>query len=493
MQALKSIFAENRRPRIFFILGLFLIFFIGLKAPTDPDFGWHLRNGWEILANRSIPHFDPYSFTMSNFPWISYSWLSDVFAALIEKFFGLLALSLVFAGLSLIAFLIAAKSFKTEPAYQIIMALMAAILSASVIGVRMQVFTILGLAIFLFILLRWRENQKIYPEQSRRILYWLPILFFLWANIHAGFAIGLVLFFIFIIIKAISTIVKIVPESLTLKNLSIAFLLSVAATFINPYGLKIYEEIFRTATDFYGRSLIIEWQSLFAAPVSVLIPVLIFAVFLFGSLFFQKKRDWILINTSVLFFVLAILAWRNLPLFFVASAPLFVVTLENLTGKQLLKLLTLPIILLALTAITFYLGWRNLKDVWAANTNPAILASQAEFPYRAIKFLKSNHLPLATNHLFNDYNWGGYLLWQLPNQKVFIDGRMPHWQLPDKHIFADYQTLQAAKNLNAVNSLIEKYNLNLALLRSDSPLAFYLSLIGWQKIYGDELAIILKK
>jgi hypothetical protein len=70
---------------------------------------------------------------------------------------------------------------------------------------------------------------------------------------------------------------------------------------------------------------------------------------------------------------------------------------------------------------------------------------------------------------------------------------MTHWQLPGRHIFADYLALQQAGNLSEFNSLTKKYDLNLALLRRDSPAALKFSLLGWQKIYQDDLAVILQK
>jgi len=503
MQALKSILKEKGQTRIFFILGLFLIFFISLQAPTDPDFGWHLKIGQDILANHTISHFDPYSFTMSDFPWISYSWLSDIFVALFQKLFGFFGLSIIFSLITAAAFFLVARAYQTELSYQIIAALLGSILSVSVVGIRDQIWSVLGLAILIFIILRWRNNPH------SKIIWWLPLLFVIWTNIHPGFVAGLVLFVIFIIFESFKY-KRLSPElvegitaqrqNFTLRQaqgikfwLLAIFFLSLAATLLNPYGLRIYEEVWRTLSDFAGRSQIIEWRPLFSAGMDVFLPTVFFALFLFGAQFFAKKHDFTLIALSAIFFVFALLAWRNLPLFFIASSPLAVLTIENFTGKNLLDLIKTPTILLIIFALAFYAGWHNIKQVWVQDTNPQTLAKEANFPYGAVKFLASNHLPLATDHLFNEYNWGGYILWQMPNQKVFIDGRMVHWKLPSKHIFDDYQILQAAKNLNQTNSLIEKYNLNLALIRPDSPLAFYLSAIGWQKIYRDDLTIILKK
>src|SRR3989344_7637210 len=48
------------------------------------------------------------------------------------------------------------------------------------------------------------------------------------------------------------------------------------------------------------------------------------------------------------------------------------------------------------------------------------------YPVEAANFLREKGL---TNNVLNDYGWGGYLDWQNPDVKVFIDGRMAGWRL----------------------------------------------------------------
>src|SRR5262249_27140248 len=56
----------------------------------DPDFGWHLRAGQWILSHHSVPTADPFSSYGAGKPWYDYSWLFDVFFALLYRAFGLL-------------------------------------------------------------------------------------------------------------------------------------------------------------------------------------------------------------------------------------------------------------------------------------------------------------------------------------------------------------------------------------------------------------------
>jgi len=43
-----------------------------------------------------------------------------------------------------------------------------------------------------------------------------------------------------------------------------------------------------------------------------------------------------------------------------------------------------------------------------------------EYPVRAVAFVRDHALP---GPLFNDFDWGGYLIWALPEHPVAIDGR----------------------------------------------------------------------
>ena len=72
-------------------------------------------------------------------------------------------------------------------------------------------------------------------------------------------------------------------------------------------------------------------------------------------------------------------------------------------------------ITLAVTAGVFLLGFFALHV-----TTERLLALQAkEMPVQAVKVVRERQYP---GPLFNDYNWGGYLIWQL-GQPVTIDGR----------------------------------------------------------------------
>jgi hypothetical protein len=112
-------------------------------------------------------------------------------------------------------------------------------------------------------------------------------------------------------------------------------------------------------------------------------------------------------------------------------------------------------------------------------------AEAQHFPTRAVAFLET-HPP---NHIFNHYDWGGYLIWKLyPTTRVFIDGRADVYGEQFLNQFAD--TYQLKDNWREP---LQQWNIDTVLVPPDSALATGLrNSLGWTVAYEDSRAIILK-
>ncbi|MBC8401855.1 MAG: hypothetical protein H8E14_10245 [Candidatus Marinimicrobia bacterium] len=70
-------------------------------------------------------------------------------------------------------------------------------------------------------------------------------------------------------------------------------------------------------------------------------------------------------------------------------------------------------------------------------------------PVKATRFLKANPI---TGKVYNSYNWGGYLIWELyPQKQVFIDGRAPAY--PSKFIDIASQFRQYPQAFKAIDNI----------------------------------------
>src|SRR5277367_5392279 len=56
---------------------------------ADPDIGWHIRTGEQILATHQLPRTDPFSSTMQGEPWYAWEWLYDAVLGVLYRFCGL--------------------------------------------------------------------------------------------------------------------------------------------------------------------------------------------------------------------------------------------------------------------------------------------------------------------------------------------------------------------------------------------------------------------
>src|SRR5205823_10871017 len=82
-------------------------------------------------------------------------------------------------------------------------------------------------------------------KQDRRFL-WLPLIMLLWANLHGGFLLGIVLCGLYLIaglIRYSSDIGDRQKVGRWLKRLAVASVFSLLATLVNPYGYKLHVHI----------------------------------------------------------------------------------------------------------------------------------------------------------------------------------------------------------------------------------------------------------
>jgi hypothetical protein len=72
-------------------------------------------------------------------------------------------------------------------------------------------------------------------------------------------------------------------------------------------------------------------------------------------------------------------------------------------------------IIIALTTCLY--GLSHIREI---SENSLTKNVEAHFPAKAVEFVRSNQL---SGQLFNSLDWGGYLIWSLPELPVSMDGR----------------------------------------------------------------------
>lgn len=393
-----------------------LIFLIFLLPARDPDFGWQLRCGQELLNSGKLCTHNLFSVVLPGYTWAYPILVYPVFLATTFTAFGFWGISILNAFLITLSYLLLFSSIKNKSLQKMSLILISIPLSWSVfsLGLRAQEFSLFFFSLTLFILLRFRLTQT-------KLILLLPFIFFLWANTHGGLIYGFFLLLFFLV------------EQLLLKNwqksLSITTLLTFSffATLINPFGINLYKEIL-LHTQVPLDALIAEWVP--PSPLYSLALVFVF-LFLISSILFslvtnRKKPSLFLLLASILFFLLALKARRNLPFSF------FVIILLLLETKVFPSSRTKVVSSLFTVFLVFailFMGFTRLSSTNKTNTDWSLFCQSAPVPYpcNAVSFLQKQPTKGA---IFNTYEWGGFLIWQLPEFKVFVDGRMPAWPHP---------------------------------------------------------------
>ncbi len=438
------LFLSNVFP-VVLLLGLF-----GMTArpATDPDLWWHLRTGQWMVETGHVPHSDPFSFTRAGHAWVAHEWLSEVVFYELWKHGGFAALIVFSAMVTTAGFML--LYLRCLPCggkrhWAVAATVLGALAAAPSWGVRPQTFTF-ALASLLLWLIERGENQP-------RLLFWIPLLFLLWLNLHAGSALGPVLLLAYGAGLTIETAVgnttwqEARPILLRVLLLLLACLALVP---LNPNGVELYRYPFDTLRSSGMRSLIGEWHSPdfheWLYRPFLLVWLLLLAAFatsscgsgnlprLDGALRLRSGQapprphtKWRVMVPLLLTSCAALDAVRHIPIFILlaipviaaalpaASASLAVAVSEQRPGSSRLRPLFngVVVILMAVFTLVRWVGLARSQDAREAE----------QYPQKAVAFLRAGDYP-QPQRLFVYYDWGGYAIWKLyPEYRVFVDGR----------------------------------------------------------------------
>lgn len=470
------------------LLGIAL-FVMSVRETLDPDMWWHLRTGEAIWQMQAIPQFDLFSYTVPQNVWVVQQWLTDLGMWLVYELAGLAGLSLLFAFIVAVAFMLVYARCAGRPYLAAFVTLIAYLTAALPLGVRPQMINILFLALFVYLVEGVRQEGW-----RSRVLWLLPLITAVWANMHSGYLTGIALLVAYVIGEAAQRHLA-QPDETTLswshiRRLAIVTVLSLLAALLNPRGLQLLLFPLGTLGSSAIQSNIVEWYS----PDFHLVYFWFFggmmALGVVSLVFSQRTVTW----TDLLLFggpaAGGLISARHIPLFAVAAAPIIARhllsglsqtrlyplasgTAPQTAPSRLLQLLNGIVLLLMLLA-----GLVWLQTRLASNE----VALERTFPVAAVDFI--GEAGLVDGRIYNTYEWGGYLIWRrIP---VFIDGRT---ELYGNDFFLYYlQTIRVRENWQQP---LDEMEVDLVLLRRSSALATVLQTsAAWQEVYSDDLACV---
>jgi len=217
----------------------------------DAGIGWHIRTGELILANRSVPHADPFSSTISGKPWYAWEWLYDAAVAAIHHWAGLNGV--VFASALVIA-LTFTMVFRRMLAQGANLVVAVGLLLLAFAASTLHMFARPHVVGWLLTLVWFEILDQFEAGGNPRSLLWLPLLMLLWVNLHGGFVLGLILLAVYCLAALSGYLAGRSMEGrrasgVRLQALTWAGVISLVLTFANPYGYKLHIHIYRYLTD----------------------------------------------------------------------------------------------------------------------------------------------------------------------------------------------------------------------------------------------------
>ena len=424
------------------------VFIIAVGLPsTDSDTYWQLAMGRWMLDHHAFLRQDIFSSTVAGAHFGVGEWLGQI------SFAGSFAAA-GWAGVAVLrATLLAAAAFFVvrlarrggTPWWISLPLVVAALLVSKITWTdRPQLFTLALFPALLGLLLSLPTGF------SRRLLI-LPPLFLVWTNLHGGYLLGLAIVAIFAVEAVLTRGRRGVPLALT----AIA---CVAVTFLNPAPLELAgaaREDFlnppRFLTEFLPPDVVTPAGALFAA----------FVLLVIGS---ALLRGGSLLEAMLLapLLYLAFTAQRQMLFFCFAATAFLGARLSGLVRSPPAFELPVPVRLPVATVLVI----AALASALAAPTRP----DEHAYPAAALDTLRQD-----SGILLNEYDWGGYLIFNLPERPVFIDGRyVPYLG----GVLADYRALVGLRP--GWRDLLDKYKVSELLLRPDRPLAVALREDGWR-------------
>jgi hypothetical protein len=513
-----------RRLLVFVLMSL--VFVMAARPISDPDFWWHLRAGRLIWETRAVPHADIFSSTFSGREWVAHEWLSEVLMYLIHQSLGYAGLVVCFALVVSAAMWVAYRRCAANAGHPYVAGsalLLGALAASPTWGVRPQVFSFLFAGVFLTVLGGYVRRE------SRRAVWWLVPLTALWANMHAGFALGLAL--VALTVAGLVLDVWLSDGGGARKNengvgegyenssdgsnesdksrgngsdgsvwrrvrpLAFVFAACLLAVALNPNGVRLYVYPFETLTSRAMMRYINEWFSpdfheLMFQPLALLL----FATFAAMVLSRVRVRPSSLLLLAATGYA-ALRSGRNVPFFALAAMPLLAEhAWKWLTRQTWGDWLARPekreagagaALKVALNVVLLVAAPLALVVLRVGQVAARQASDEARnFPVAAVEFMRANRPPQP---VFNEYGWGGYMIWNLyPDYRVYIDGRADVYG--DDFLEEFLHTHDGVANWRAP---LEREGVRTAVLNPDAPLASLLRQDGgWRKVFEDRQALI---
>jgi hypothetical protein len=497
-----------------FILALLIVTLVWARPAlnTDGDAGRHIRVGETILQRGGLFYEDLFSHTMAGERFVPYEWGSEVLTALAHRAGGLPGVVILHGLVVAVAWFLLALFLRRrgmDPLLAFLVSVGAAAASAFHWLARPHVFSFVG-AIGLLWLLETVDGADANVIASRssgrrsnrvvkltRPLFLTFALFLLWANLHGGFLFGLVLIGMYLVGDTLEIVFGADRDAwrARLWRHALMFVAALAGAAVNPSGLALFTHV----TGYLGETYLVNMTNEYMSPDFHLWfgrAFLVVLLALLGGVLLSRRRPaWPAIVVFLGTLAFALHSARNIPLFCLTALPLVAVHLD----AEWRELRWGPLDRLR-RGIAFGDGQARAGGWTGAFAGlfiglmltsgriggvPVVVAAYDPeiFPVEAVRRAREAQLE---GRIFNQFIWGGYILYAWPEQRVFIDGQTDFY---GEALTREYgQIISASRDLH--NRLSER-RVDLAIIPPTSSLSQHLIAEHWVIWHRDSTAMVL--
>jgi hypothetical protein len=319
-------------PDIGDIIFVLMLYIMLVLRPTlifsDGSTGWHLFDGINILQDHTVGLKELISYNFLDREWVRYEWLSDTIMAWFYNLGGIKLLAVAVSAAIASLFLLLYERCRRSEGCHFIPALVLVVLGALTSSIhwlaRPHLFTFFGVYLFTTTL----EDRYRGSISGLRFFLPLPLFMVIWMNSHpAAFPVGLGLIGIYFVSTLINLAIfsnseKRAADLIKARDLLIVAALTLVATAINPYGIKLYAYTFQYLK---GNSVIQATQEymspLFHGDFAPACLEIMFALFIVSLAISSKRLSLPRLICCVAFAHMALTAVRHMPLFVIVAVP----------------------------------------------------------------------------------------------------------------------------------------------------------------------------
>jgi hypothetical protein len=455
-----------RAPRVLagmtFALGLVYVYFCS-RPIWHTDVWGHLSYGRYIWETKTLPMTEPLLPFAKGMPFVDSPWLSQLigFAVVSSERLQLAGLQGLFAmAITLCGAMLSWRSYRQTHHGWFSLLSLCSFLFVAAIPLTILRPQLGGLVCFVFVLTQLARGSA---KRSDWVV--IPLIFALWANLHASFPVGLGLLASFCIGRAVDVFrrtgsIRAVISDDRAKRYLLLTELAAVAVLLNPFTIRLYVE----ALNFSGSENLqdlTEWNPLTLRDgQGQMFAAVALALTALYRLSPRRVRTWevltlVGLGLATMWSSRMIVWWAPVAALLMAQhsyavwratrhAPL-IPTPKTTAGKW-------SLVSLGLLWICFMISPFGIAVIHGKHTDPSRALSKFT-PTFAAEYL-TKHPPVGP--VFNTYEWGDYLQWAGPKgMQLFVNS---HAHLIPRDVWLAY--MQVIEQRSGWEDTLDRYGIN---------------------------------